>query len=160
MTRIRFVKPGSQMGSSLFVWIIMAVGVCDADWWCQAEEWGPQLPAEMIRATSGFQVDASPIISLTDGSLDQRPLQTRAGDEAPPAIERVSGEEKGPRVPEPMVFDLVRPLGALKGTVEINSLGMIPLSRTIRKVDGATDPLGLVRRSPDRRGVEWAPEIE
>ncbi|MCP9439756.1 MAG: hypothetical protein NNA20_13030 [Nitrospira sp.] len=138
----------------------MAMGVCDADWWCRAEEWGPQLPAGMIRATSEFQVDASPIISLTGGSLDQRPLQTRAGDDAPPTIERVSGEEKGPRIPEPMVFDLVRPLGALKGEVEINSLGMIPLSRTIGKVGGATDPLGLVRRSPDRRGVEWAPEIE
>lgn len=42
-------------------------------------------------------------------------------------IERVSGEERGPRIPEPMVFDLVRPLGAKRGEGEINVLGMIPL---------------------------------
>lgn len=45
------------------------------------------------------------------------------------------------QIPEPMVFDLVRPLGAEKGEIEINSLFLQPLSgrpRTLR----------------------WAPEIE
>lgn len=45
-----------------------------------------------------------------------------------------------PRIPEPMVYDLVRPLGAAKGEVEINSLFLRPLRRG--------QPLG------------WAPEIE
>lgn len=75
-------------------------------------------------------------------------------------IERVSGEEKGPRIPDPMVFDLVRPLGAKRGEAEFNTLALIPLTRKTRRVDDASDPLGLVRRSPDRQGIEWAPEIE
>lgn len=75
-------------------------------------------------------------------------------------IERVSGEEKGPRIPEPMVFDLVRPLGEKRGAGEINVLGLVPLRRTSKTVDHAPDPLGLARRSSDRQGMEWAPEIE
>lgn len=31
----------------------------------------------------------------------------------------------GPEIPEPMVFDLVRGLGALKGEIEVNALGQI-----------------------------------
>jgi hypothetical protein len=75
-------------------------------------------------------------------------------------IERVSGEEKGPRIPDPMVFDLVRPLGAKRGETELNTLVPTPLTRKTQRVDDASDPLGLVRRSPDRQGIEWAPEIE
>jgi hypothetical protein len=75
-------------------------------------------------------------------------------------IERVSGEEKGPRIAEPMVFDLVRPLGAKRGEGEVNVLGLVPFSNKSRRVDNVPDPLGLVRRSADRRGIEWAPEIE
>ena len=47
-------------------------------------------------------------------------------------------------IPEPMVFDLVRPLGAVKGELEGNVLVEIPLERA----DGS-DP-----------SVIWAPEIE
>lgn len=83
-----------------------------------------------------------------------------ARPDAPDTIERVSGEEKGPRIPEPMVFDLVRPLSAKRGEGEVNVLGMIPLTRTSRTVDESPDPLGLVRRSADTQGIEWAPEIE
>lgn len=45
-----------------------------------------------------------------------------------------------PLIPEPMVYDLVRPLGAVKGELEVNSLFIRPF----------------------RRGsaLEWAPEIE
>ena len=45
-------------------------------------------------------------------------------------------------VPEPLMFDLVRGLGARQGELEINALGEIPLN------NGAD------------RGVDWAPEIE
>jgi hypothetical protein len=75
-------------------------------------------------------------------------------------IERVSGEERGPRIPEPMVFDLVRPLGAKRGEWEINTLALIPLDRKSETIDEVRDPSGLVRRSSDRQGIEWAPEIE
>lgn len=42
-----------------------------------------------------------------------------------------------------MVFDLIRPLGARKGELEVNTLGLVPLRRE--------------RGSPR---IEWAPEIE
>ena len=45
-----------------------------------------------------------------------------------------------PRIPEPMVYDLVRPLGAERGELEINSLFLRPLRRD--------------------RPLQWAPEIE
>jgi hypothetical protein len=46
-----------------------------------------------------------------------------------------------PIFPEPMIFDLVRPLGARKGEFEVNTLGVLPLHRR-------------------RYNVDWAPEIE
>ncbi len=45
-------------------------------------------------------------------------------------------------IPEPMVFDLVRGLGAVQGEAEVNVLGVFPL------------------RTSDPHGVEWAPGIE
>lgn len=82
------------------------------------------------------------------------------GEADPETIERVSGEDRGPHIPEPMVFDLIRPLGAKRGEVEVNVLGLVPLAQKARSVDDVPDPLGLVRRSPDTQGIEWAPEIE
>lgn len=69
-------------------------------------------------------------------------------------------EGREPRIPEPMVFDLVRPLGALRGELEVNVLGLVPLNRARGGTAALPDPLGMVPRSPDRRGIEWAPEIE
>jgi len=45
-------------------------------------------------------------------------------------------------VPEPLMFDLVRGLGARQGELEINALAEIPLNNA------------------SNRGVDWAPEIE
>lgn len=45
-------------------------------------------------------------------------------------------------IPEPLMFDLVRGLGAKQGELEINSLADFPLN------------------NGSNRGVEWAPEIE
>ena len=56
--------------------------------------------------------------------------------------ERDFGAEDDPvLIPEPMVFDLVRGLGADKGELEVNVLGVFPLE------------------SSDPRETEWAPEI-
>lgn len=102
------------------------------------------------------------VFSMTRGPVV--PVLRTASAEGVPSnggtIERVSGEARGPRIPEPMVFDLVRPLGGKRGEGEMNVLGLIPLRRKARTVDEATDPLGLVRRSQDTQGFEWAPEIE
>lgn len=46
-----------------------------------------------------------------------------------------------PRIPEPMMFDLVRPLGAEKGEIEVNTLFEAPLSGS-------------------DRNLHWAPEVE
>ena len=46
-----------------------------------------------------------------------------------------------PAIPEPMVFDMMRPLGAARGEMEINALGVAPLSG-------------------ESREIAWAPEIE
>lgn len=58
----------------------------------------------------------------------------------------VMGQDQTPRktvtIPEPLMFDLVRGLGARQGELEINSLAEFPLTN-------ASD-----------RGVDWAPEIE
>lgn len=53
----------------------------------------------------------------------------------------MASEIRAPVIPEPMVFDMVRPLGAERGELEANVLGLAPLSG-----------------SPHT--VEWAPEIE
>lgn len=71
--------------------------------------------------------------------------------------EGVRAEDDSPRIPEPLVFDLVRPLGAKKGEFEINTLALIPLNRRATST-GIPDPIGLV--PTDRPRPEWAPEIE
>lgn len=52
-----------------------------------------------------------------------------------------AGAQDAPTIAEPMVFDLVRPLGAKRGELEVNALAQQNLS------------------GPDRT-TEWAPEIE
>jgi hypothetical protein len=100
------------------------------------------------------------MVSIQTAAPDVSVRRARPWPEEEDTIERVSGEERGPRIPEPMVFDLVRPLGAKRGEWEANTLALFPLRPRSRRVDNTPDPLGLVRRSPDRRGVEWAPEVE
>lgn len=46
-----------------------------------------------------------------------------------------------PKVPEPMIFDMMRPLGARRGELEVNTLATRPLSG-------------------DETSTAWAPEIE
>jgi len=45
-------------------------------------------------------------------------------------------------IPEPLMFDLVRGLGARQGELEVNSLADFPLNYTTT------------------RGIDWAPEVE
>jgi hypothetical protein len=61
-------------------------------------------------------------------------------------------------IPEPMVFDLVRPLGARQGELEINALVLFPLrdrgrTRSFRDTDGTI-------KDTDTERIDWAPEIE
>jgi hypothetical protein len=56
----------------------------------------------------------------------------------PPALAAPAG---GPHIPEPLIFDMVRPMGAARGELEVNTLAQVPLGGRGRPVD-------------------WAPEIE
>ncbi|MFN4261406.1 MAG: hypothetical protein ACK4RK_19140 [Gemmataceae bacterium] len=66
----------------------------------------------------------------------------------------------GPDVPEPMVFDLIRPLGARKGELEVNVLGLVPFRRTRSPFSQFIFITGADEVPDKREGFEWAPEIE
>ncbi|HMO35679.1 MAG TPA: hypothetical protein PKA06_06525 [Gemmatales bacterium] len=66
----------------------------------------------------------------------------------------------GPDVPEPMVFDLIRPLGVRQGELEANVLGFIPLRRTRSKTPQFSLISGADQSTQKRPVMEWAPEIE
>lgn len=87
---------------------------------------------------------------------------THSNASAENVLQELSGEEDTyayvSSIPEPMVFDLVRSLGARQGELEINSLAQIPLrqrgrSRSVREI---TDSLEDTHESR----IDWAPEIE
>ena len=87
------------------------------------------------------------------------PLESLADFHAPEPAGK-HPHANGPHVPEPMIFDLVRPMGARRGELEANVLALTPLNRKRSGSARAEDELGLVPLSRDRRQVEWAPEIE
>jgi hypothetical protein len=132
--------------------------LCLSPWKARALDIGPPSPPHLAEDLAVSRRLGVPLVGHVP--VVQQRLSEGKPSEETETIERVSGEQRGPRIPEPMVFDLVRPLGAKHGEGEINVLSRIPLRRKSRAVDDAPDPLGLVRRSPDTRGFEWAPEIE
>ncbi|MBP2513406.1 hypothetical protein [Sphingomonas sp. PvP018] len=70
--------------------------------------------------------------------------QTRSAEAQPvPGATAIAGATSAaiPAIPEPMIFDMVRPLGARRGELETNTLAQVNLS------------------GPSRH-VEWAPEVE
>ena len=69
-------------------------------------------------------------------------IPLRADPDEPRGAEDFGSEENVPHIPEPMVFDLVRGLGAQKGEMEVNVLARFPT------------------RNDDPHGIQWAPEIE
>jgi hypothetical protein len=71
---------------------------------------------------------------------------------------RISAHNEIPDIPEPMLFDLIRPLGAKRGEVEFNTLAIFPWRAVNRDLD--RDPFGSGQTTRDREGIEWAPEIE
>ena len=71
-----------------------------------------------------------------------------------------SDPRRGPDIPEPMVFDLIRPLGVRKGEFEANVLGILPLSRQ-RTSDPQFDFVGGSDNEDIKAGtLELAPEVE
>lgn len=78
----------------------------------------------------------------------------------PFGAEDKGAEDNRPSIPEPMVFDLVRGLGAHRGEFEVNCLAEFPLTRSQASAPSGFDPFGLTPGSSDRDGIEWAPEVE
>lgn len=77
----------------------------------------------------------------------------------PWGAEDKSAETHSPQIPEPMVFDLVRPLGEHRGAGEVNVLALFPLTNHRSRFRN-TDPLGIVQVSENPHEIEWAPEFE
>lgn len=88
-------------------------------------------------------------------AVSQSILFWQGSDAAEPfGAEDPHSENDVPRIPEPMVFDLVRSLGARRGELEVNTLALFPLRRLRGPASG--DPAAFERRA----GTAWAPEIE
>jgi len=64
----------------------------------------------------------------------------------------------GESIPEPMLFDLIRPLDSKKGELEINTLLYKSFNSDSSK--RSIDPFGIGPNTKDRDQIEWAPEIE
>lgn len=94
--------------------------------------------------------------SPADASVQPRSqIQGAVYEDADPwGAEDASAEDDQPRIPEPMVFDLMRPLGSHQGEFEANVLGLIPIASR-GGANGDPDALGL-----PGNGLEWAPELE
>jgi hypothetical protein len=118
----------------------------------------PERPllVDIAAASSGAAGSGAPSEGSSRASIPGRGGQDH---EDVLGAEEASVEGRRPRIPEPMVFDLVRPLGARPGEIEVNVLVLAPLDRK-RTSAGDQDPLGMVTRSEDSQGIEWAPEIE
>ena len=81
------------------------------------------------------------------------------------ALEPFGAEDKGaednvPIIPEPLVFDLIRSLGAQRGEFEANVLAMFPIGNENSTGTNDFDPFGPAPGSNDEHGIEWAPEVE
>lgn len=83
----------------------------------------------------------SPMFEEINARLQQTNNRFRTDWAEPFGAEELYDGDDSPRIPEPMVFDLVRPLGARRGEAEINTLAILPLNRRLGD-------------------AEWAPEIE
>lgn len=66
--------------------------------------------------------------------------------------------QAGEGIPEPMVFDLIRPLDSKKGELEINTL--VSKSISSQNKNKSLDPFGSGQTTEDHGEIEWAPEIE
>jgi hypothetical protein len=103
---------------------------------------------------SGF---SSPGGGARSGSGWLDPFTGHRGGREPFGAERASTEDDLLLVPEPLLFDMVRPLGARKGELEFNTLAVFPWSS--RRHNGETGGISP-SATEDRGGIEWAPEVE
>jgi len=102
---------------------------------------------ELFLSSDHLTNTLTPLLRKTSGSLEE-----------PFGSEDFASSGHAVRVPEPLLFDLVRPLGAKRGELEFNTLALFPWSATNTKKD--EDQFGSGPTTRDRGGIEWAPEVE
>lgn len=108
-----------------------------------------RLAATLVLSTCSLPATAQ------DMEMELEPFRSAMSSGYEPlGAEDPHAEDDTPRIPEPMVFDLVRPLGARQGEFEVNTLAIFNTRRITSPDPG--DPLGLVRSAR----TEWAPEAE
>jgi len=122
--------------------------------WAQAQsDWFDGNPQTAMPDFRGFGPEGPPPEFWDEFQRDPYGQPYRLGSDP----SRLAG---APEIPEPMVFDMIRPLHARAGEQEVNVLAAFPLSRMQRTRLPNTDPFGFAPLSVDRRGIEWAPEYE
>ncbi len=92
----------------------------------------------------------------SNGERSRKWQESSRGDDD----EREERPRPGPNVPEPMVFDLIRPLGVRQGELEANVLGFIPFRRVKTRTPQFSFITGADQSTKKRTPFEWAPEIE
>ncbi len=117
----------------------------------------PKLFLLVIAAIQGFA--CCPVAAQWFGEESRRRQFFSDGRE-PFGAEDFGSEDNIPSIPEPMVFDLVRGLGADRGEFEVNVLSLFPVNRSRATSATSFDPFGPAAGSLDRGGIEWAPEVE
>jgi hypothetical protein len=126
--------------------VLGTLGAQGADWADLPFERAPLLDFD-------FDEQVSPV-QWRDASRFRRRSRSRRPRRDPDRI------PPGPMIPEPMVFDLVRPLNALAGEFEANVLAIFPMKRGPGGITGLPDPIGTVPARGGPAGIEWAPEFE
>ena len=113
-----------------------------------------------LQAASAQDLVLPPALVESPAPPDWATLSRSSAFPEPFGAEDVRSHEIHPLIPEPLVFDLVRPLGEKKGAAEVNVLTFIPLSKRSTSLVEGSDPLGIVQVSRDPNNIEWAPEYE
>lgn len=136
-----------MIGGRLTVFVFSALGVALAGF-VRGEGAGTSPDKAAAQASERLEIEGNS--SFANDILDDRlhdsftdfPVFTFDGRETAHARAGTDNNaRRGPDIPEPMVFDLVRQLGARKGELEFNVLNLVPFRKG--------EPT-----------YEWAPEVE
>jgi len=163
-------SPGQAAGRSKYEGLLMSLShlihaldrVARAAFVVVAIEWlGTSSPAfgpALCRADDAIELPAYELMDFVPSYENAVPRA--AVNFEPFGAEEARAHDDKPHIPEPLVFDLVRPLGASRGEWEINVLTIAPLNRRVGLANELSDSIGLTPRLNERHQTEWAPEIE
>jgi len=154
--------------SRRFIWTSIMVltlwaSMTKSTWADNGQEPSPAPEVTEAHPWSGFLLTdftAAPFTAPPSAAVPQPiPLDQELRDLFTTAT-REENRRPGPNVPEPMVFDLIRPLGVRRGELEVNVLGFVPFRRTRARNPQFSFITGADQSVQRRAAFEWAPEIE